>query len=293
MTYKGIFEKAKKQAEEKLSKYYVQKGLMEETALKKAQEKIEKLLKPAEKYNIKNASTRLTDVYVRLLLSCQNRYMMPNVIKFDNPDTEARFKEILLNYNYEDIAKENSEEIFKEFAIKFGVKEGNEKDLWHSFAKSVVDGAKFMRRFKKVEDFRNMLESISVCFPQSIALPRLIGCEIYGMGEALACDFLKEIGCLEYAKPDEHIHFYIEKIINNFKNEEDKNYKKLTDKEVLEEAQKMARDNGVTAFEMDKILWLVASGKYYDPDGEEPMIKIKNYNNELRNEFLKIIESVY
>ncbi|MBQ8481086.1 MAG: hypothetical protein IJ532_00965 [Alphaproteobacteria bacterium] len=290
MMYHGIFEKAKKQAEQKLVEYYKQKG--EKEVFKKAQEKIEKLLKPVEKYNIKSDSTKLTDVYVRLLLSCQNRYMMPNVIKFDNPDTEVRFKKILSNYDYKKISERNSEEIFRKLVDEFGVEESNKNGFWHSFARSVVDGAKFMKRFADVKEFRNMLETIIGHFPNGMALPHLISGEIYGMGEALACDFLKEIGCVEYAKPDDHIHFFIEQIINNFKNKEI-SYKKLTDKEVLEEAQKMARDNGVTAFAMDKILWLVASGKYYDPDGEEPMIKIKNHNNELRDEFVEKIKKTY
>lgn len=297
MTYQGIFKKAKENALQKLTEYY-EKKYTPEKACEKAQGIIEKLLVPAEKYNIRNGNPTLSDVYVRLLLSCQNRVMMPNVIKFDNPNTQKNFKQVLpnnddgANYDYKKIAQSSSDKIFEEFAGKFGLNKDSKNELWHSFAESVVDAAKFIKRFKSVEDFKNSLEIIANRFPCSMALPRLISGEIRGMGEALACDFLKEIGCIEYAKPDEHIRVYVEKIINNFKDEEDKNYKKLTNKQILDEMQKMAEENNVTSFAMDKILWLVASGKYYDPDGEEPMIKIKNNKNELRNEFLETLKKV-
>ncbi|NCD05852.1 MAG: hypothetical protein EOL97_07010 [Spirochaetia bacterium] len=38
-----------------------------------------------------------------------------------------------------------------------------------------------------------------------IALPLLISKKISGIGFALACDFLKELGFTDYSKPDVHI----------------------------------------------------------------------------------------
>ena len=209
--------------------------------------------------------------------------MMSSVIKFDK--REEKLADILEQFNPSKILKKykSGEELYKVFeqTKEFEInKEHNE--LWKSFAQSVIDGARFISRFDSVEAFKKMIGNIASYFPGTMMIPRLICGEIRGMGEALACDFIKEIGYVEYAKPDVHINYIIRAVCHN---------EKMTAKEILEKVQQIAKEAGVSAFAVDKILWLIASGKYYDVDGKEPTIKIKNQaNQDLRDEFLEKIK---
>lgn len=280
----NFYERSKQYALEKLAKYYQEeKKYTAEAAVKAAEQKIGALLRPAEIYDINNPKTTLDNIYKRLLISCQNRNMMSGVIKFDK--REEKFADILEQFNPAKILKkyksdEDLYEIFeqtKEFKVN---KDHNE--LWNSFAQSVIDGAKFIGRFDNVEAFKKMIGTIASYFPGTMMIPRLICGEIRGMGEALACDFIKEIGYVEYAKPDVHINYIIRKVCRN---------EKMTAKEILEKVQQIAEDAGASAFAVDKILWLIASGKYYDVEGKEPTITIKTQTNpNLRDEFLETIK---
>lgn len=280
----NFYELSKQYALNKLATYYKEEEKCPaDVAMKKAEKKINTLIHPAEIYDISNSKTTLDNIYKRLLISCQNRNMMSSVIKFDK--REEKFADILEQFNPSKILKKykSGEDLYKIFeqTKEFGVnKEHNE--LWKSFAQSVIDGAKFISRFDNVEAFKKMIGNIASYFPGTMMIPRLICGEIRGMGEALACDFIKEIGYVEYAKPDVHINYIIRAVCHN---------EKMTAKEILEKVQQIAEEAGVSAFAVDKILWLIASGKYYDVDGKEPTIKIKNQaNQDLRDEFLEKIK---
>lgn len=279
----NFYELSKQYALNKLATYYKEEEKCPaDVAMKKAEKKINTLIRPAEIYDISNSKTTLDNIYKRLLISCQNRNMMSSVIKFDK--REEKFADILEQFNPSKILKKykSGEELYKVFeqTKEFEInKEHNE--LWKSFAQSVIDGARFISRFDSVEAFKKMIGNIASYFPGTMMIPRLICGEIRGMGEALACDFIKEIGYVEYAKPDVHINYIIRAVCHN---------EKMTAKEILEKVQQIAEEAGVSAFAVDKILWLIASGKYYDVDGKEPTIKIKNQaNQDLRDEFLEKI----
>ena len=294
----NFYELSKQYALNKLATYYKEEEKYPaDVAMKKAEKKINTLIRPAEIYDISNSKTTLDNIYKRLLISCQNRNMMSSVIKFDK--REEKFADILEQFNPSKILKKykSGEDLYKIFeqTKEFGVnKEHNE--LWKSFAQSVIDGAKFISRFDNVEAFKKMIGNIASYFPGTMMIPRLICGEIRGMGEALACDFIKEIGYVEYAKPDVHINYIIKEICNIdaiYDNEsiKVKDKEKITAIEVLNAIQQIAKNAGVSAFAVDKILWLIASGKYYDVDGKEPTIKIKNpANQDLRDEFLEKIK---
>lgn len=280
----NFYELSKQYALNKLATYYKEEEKCPaDVAMKKAEKKINTLIRPAEIYDISNSKTTLDNIYKRLLISCQNRNMMSSVIKFDK--REEKLADILEQFNPSKILKKykSGEELYKVFeqTKEFEInKEHNE--LWKSFAQSVIDGARFISRFDSVEAFKKMIGNVASYFPGTMMIPRLICGEIRGMGEALACDFIKEIGYVEYAKPDVHINYIIRAVCHN---------EKMTAKEILEKVQQIAKEAGVSAFSVDKILWLIASGKYYDVEGKEPTIKIKNQaNQDLRDEFLEKIK---
>lgn len=100
-------------------------------------------------------------------------------------------------------------------------------------------------------------------------MPLLISYEIDGIGFSLACDFLKELGCVQYGKPDTHIKdIFIELGLLTGASK----YSSKADYLALKIIDDLAALNGVTSYAVDKILWLVCSGNYY-LDG----IKIGNH----------------
>ena len=62
-----------------------------------------------------------------------------------------------------------------------------------------------MSNFKDADDFRGFVAQFDYNRPTRMALPLLISTKIRGIGFALACDTLKELGFLSYPKPDVHL----------------------------------------------------------------------------------------
>ena len=109
----------------------------------------------------------------------------------------------------------------------------------------------------------------------------MISIEIYGIGFPLACDFLKEIGFMDFGKPDVHlkeIFKALDLIDTNEKSTDKQDY------QTFKMIDKIARDNGITPFEVDKIFWLIGSANFHRDN-----IKI----NSNRKEFIDKVKSTY
>lgn len=201
--------------------------------------------------------TSLKDVFIQIIRSAQNYQRMPNVIKFNE-----RYKEIgkiLNNYDYLTIANTDVSEIYQTFRKEFNITTKDSKmNSWYKWSNSVVDAAKFINNFKDVEDFKKFIKLYDYNAVTRISLPLLISSKISGIGFALACDILKELGYLNYPKPDTHIIDIFTQL-------------GLTDNNpinVFEAVVKMADDclsvdKSATPYKVDKILWLISSGRFY------------------------------
>ena len=88
------------------------------------------------------------------------------------------------------------------------------------------------------------------------ALPMILAAEIYGIGYPLACDFLKELGFVDYGKPDVHVIDIFVGI--GLCQPKPKPY------QVQKVITKIADAASVTAYNVDKLFWLIGSGKFYN-----------------------------
>ena len=88
------------------------------------------------------------------------------------------------------------------------------------------------------------------------ALPMLLSQEIDGFGFALACDFLKELGFRTFAKPDVHVKAIVKGLGLSSEN--------ANDYAVFKAVVRIAANCGQTPYNVDKLLWLVGSGLFYD-----------------------------
>lgn len=207
-------------------------------------------------FNITKSFKTINDILYQLLDSLQNNQMMPNVIGFKNPDRIPIFKEIFFDYNPQLILDTYHcfENLFLKFDENFEIKNrDSKKNLWLRYAKSVMSACSFMATFKDATDFDNFVNSSSYNEFTIASLPMLLEKEIFGLGFPLACDFLKELGYIQYPKPDVHI----KDVLVAF------DLCKNTDFDAYKAVVKMAKINNDTPYNVDKVLWLICSGRFY------------------------------
>ena len=204
--------------------------------------------------------TSLLDVYIRFIGSAQNYQRMPNVIKFYQHYENGELNELLCDFDVEKIASLREENLYNQFCQAFQVQPSDDKrNCWHKWSCSVIDSAKFVKSFTDVEDFKRFVNQFNYNVQTRMALPLLIQTKIRGIGFALACDALKELGFTEYSKPDVHL----KDVLSGIGLCENNPYA------VFEAIDQMAQDckvvdKTVTPYKIDKIIWLICSGKFYN-----------------------------
>ena len=209
-------------------------------------------------FGIKKEFSSIRYITHRLFISLQNTQMMPNVIGFRDKERVNTFIEILFDFDCKKIVKSyNDESLYSIFCSKFVVNNKESKrNLWRRYAKSVLSAAKFMTAFESADDFDKFITRFDYNELTSAALPMLLKLEIHGLGFPLACDFLKELGYSQYPKPDVHI-IKIFVALNFCDNNEYEAYKAVI---------KMAEINNDSAYNVDKVFWLIGSGNFYIHD---------------------------
>lgn len=194
----------------------------------------------------------INDIFKIMCRSLQNRNMMSKVIKFQIYD--ADFEKILFDFDpKKTLENHDVDSLYGEFVGSFPIKNPeNPRNLWLQYAKYIISACRWMAVFKDINDFRNFVSPYQK-ESASMALPLLLKKEIKGMGFALACDFLKEIGYMQYPKPDTHL-------IDVFSAcgicEKDQY-------EVYKAIIRMAESCDITPFHVDKVFWLICSGNFY------------------------------
>lgn len=118
-----------------------------------------------------------------------------------------------------------------------------------------------MSNFTDVDDFRSFVTQFDYNKPTRMALPLLISTKISGIGFALACDCLKELGFLSYPKPDVHLIEVFSQIGLSKENP-------ISVFEAIVEMADVCKevDPEVTPYKIDKIMWLICSGRFYLDD---------------------------
>lgn len=203
-------------------------------------------------YSSRKHFTELSDIYKRLLSSLKNRTMMATVL----PDIDE-FSDVLYGYDPSKVLGNfvDDDALLAAFAKTFGHRNNMfaPRSLWRQFARGVLSSAKFLSRFSNADEFNTFVKSFSFNEYAVAALPMLLDKEIYGFGFPLACDFLKESGFNDYGKPDVHLKdiFYGVGIVDD-----------ESDFTTFKMIVKMAREVGEQPVMIDKLFWLIGSGKF-------------------------------
>ena len=200
----------------------------------------------------------LQDVFEQLICSAHNTQGMPNSIKYDK--RRNKIKEILKDFDICEISKMDISELYYTFRDAFNVTSNDSKrNYWYKWSNSIIDSAKFLSKFKDLDDFKSFIAQFEYSAYTREALPLLISTKIKGIGFALACDTLKELGYLDYPKPDTHIIDVFYQLGLSDNEEQTAAFEAVVYmSDVCKEIDKSA-----TPYKIDKVIWLICSGNFY------------------------------
>lgn len=232
-----------------------------------------------------NKPNDLKSIYFRMVGSIQNNQGMSNVIGKSLPNNIESLRSILFNFDPNQIAKAYSENTWDQLFDRIktevnptGKLRDNKRSLWPKFCRGVIAAAVFLDQFDSGTEFHVWAEGFSKDPKSAAGLPLIISQEVYGIGFALACDFIKEIGYTEYGKPDVHIKRIL---LGTGRIPRYKNYL------ALKELSKIAEEAGETAYGVDKLLFLIGSGRFYMEDEVSKSIKRKRRGEQFVREYVE------
>lgn len=216
------------------------------------------LKRPLDRFSSCKAQS-FQDVFKRMIESLKNRQGYVNFIA-----GIEKMNDILFDFQADKVLVEYSDwqtlclKFKDKFGSKYKIDPAKPRNSWAIFSRGIMDSAKFLSNFKNLEDFQKFIGAFLSQKNEFLiaALPMLLDKEIFGFGFALACDFLKEIGYTEYAKPDVHIRdIFIELGLVETG---------ASDYEVFKKVVKTAIAVKEEPAIVDKIFWLIGSGNFND-----------------------------
>lgn len=204
----------------------------------------------------------LAGIYERILESAQNANMKAGVIggsiggvhQLGRVLCDFEPEEVLQKYvsGWESILDDIVEQLKPRGSIR-----RTTRSIWPQYCRTILSAAKFLSQFASADDFYDWVASFDKLDERARpALPMLLDTEIAGFGFPLACDFLKELGYENFFKPDVHVKdiFWAIGLCPWG----------TSDYEVFKAVARVARNVGVTPYNVDKLFWLIGSGNFYE-----------------------------
>jgi hypothetical protein len=221
-------------------------------------ELIEKYLNPLS-LHAKPASKE--ELYYRLLESAQEAGMKAGVIG-GSIDGVKNLACVLNNFNpdavlakYGDNWKGILDQIEKVLKPRGQIRK-REQSIWPRYCHTIISSARFLEQFESASDFYNWADFFDKDERARASLPMLMDREIDGLGFALSCNFLKELGYVNFPKPDVHLRDIFTALELCQKGDDD--YK------LFKAIIRVAGNANVTPYNVDKTFWLIGSGYFYD-----------------------------
>ena len=107
----------------------------------------------------------------------------------------------------------------------------------------------------------------------------LLDDEIEGFGFALSCDFLKELGYVNFPKPDVHLRDIFTAL--------ELCQEDADDYQLFKSVIRLSDHANVTPYNADKVFWLIGSGNFY----KDPMIGENGRIRSYKREFIEFARS--
>jgi hypothetical protein len=130
------------------------------------------------------------------------------------------------------------------------------RSIWPHYCQTILSAAIFVEQFESASDFFTWVDFFNKDDRARASLPMLLSQEIEGLGFALSCDFLKEMGYINFPKPDTHLRdiFTALGLCPS----------KRDDYQLFKAVIRLAGHAGVSAYNADKVFWLIGSGYFYN-----------------------------
>lgn len=208
----------------------------------------------------------LDDVLEKFAFHAQNSGFMSGVIQYKKNYQILKQYDVLGSFSVSKLSRMTEDDLCSLLREKLNVRsEDSKRNCWRKWSNSIIDSARFLSEFSDLKDFNGFIRSYQRHDAMLASLPLYLSARIRGIGFALACDTLKELGYTEYPKPDKHI----KDICQAF------SLSANDDISVFNAIRSMAVDCGETPYRVDKVLWLICSGFFYDGmDGNSDEVKI-------------------
>lgn len=219
---------------------------------------IEKYLNPL---SLNPKPTSKTGLFQRILESAQNANMKAGVIG-KSIGGVGRLSLVLANFDskavlakYGDGWEAVLDDIVKKLNPKGQIRR-TPRSIWPHYCQTILSAAQFVEQFASADDFFKWVDFFDQDERARASLPMLLSHEIVGFGFALSCDFLKELGYVNFPKPDVHLR----DIFTALELCEDKN----DDYHLFKAIIRVSANANVTPYNADKVFWLVGSGYFYE-----------------------------
>jgi hypothetical protein len=205
------------------------------------------------------SASSIPGIYRQLVLSAQNRNMSASVIGRSIGGI-GRLGKVLCRFHPASVVRKygaDSRRLLSDIVTRVrpaGKVRRGPRSIWPQFCRSVLSGAVFLSQFESAADFCSWVEFFDGDERARGSLPMLIATEVDGIGFALACDFLKELGFLNFSKPDRHLKYILPKLGLS---ESDDDYT------MFKAISRIARNSQRTPYAVDKLFWLIGSGNFY------------------------------
>lgn len=228
--------------------------------------------------------SNMRGLFRAMLMHAQNRQAMPNSIG----DID-RLSDFLFDFDPHQVSAyyRSWEELFDSieqstYRPPGPLKKENKRSLWVTYCKAILSCAEFLSRFNDLRAFDTYVEQFYADEKSRLALAEQLSQEVYGFGFALACDFLKGVGYPEFIKTDVHINEIARGVGITTSD---------CETEIFQDIISYCRSIGKLPFEVDKLFWLVGSGKFYLYDKRIPSSK-EEFIRRVRYELPRLTEGV-
>jgi hypothetical protein len=204
-------------------------------------------------------------VYLEMLRSLQSPQAMPRVIGGSIGGIE-RLGPVLFDFDPARVAAAYSTDAdscsrmfadIKERLAPRGKLRDAPNSTWPKYCKAAASGASFLARFGDARAFYAWVEANDADLEARIGAATELERQVYGMGFALACAFLKGLGFHTFSKPDVHLKDIFPAVGLSASTK---------DRDLFRVVSRIADHVGVSPYTVDMLFWLVGSGDF-SPDG--------------------------
>lgn len=219
---------------------------------------VEKYLNPL---SLNPKPTSKAGLFQRILESAQNANMKAGVIGNSIGGVE-RLCLVLSNFDSKAVLAKygnNWKPVLDDIENKLkprGKIRRTPRSIWPHYCQTILSAAQFIEQFTSANDFFKWVDFFEKDDRVRASLPTLLSHEIVEFGFALSCDFLKELGYVNFPKPDVHLR----DIFTSLELCEDK----ADDYQLFKAIIRVSANANVTPYNADKAFWLVGSGYFYD-----------------------------